>query len=92
MDVTVDTKTLEVSLQDFKITETGKIDVSFSGHQLIDWLANALSDVVTGIFHEQVQGAIEGEVKAMLQSAIDQINSMRPGQKEYLFNQLPLFV
>lgn len=78
VDVTIDTKTVEIILQDFHIIDSGTIDIKFAGHPLLDWLVNAVSKVLTTVFHDLVQNVIEGQVKTTLEQSIQEINDKRP--------------
>lgn len=78
VEIVLDTKTLEVVLQDFKITDAGSINVRFSGHPLLDWLMNALTKVITLITHDIIKNVVEGQVKGLLEDVIAKINNMRP--------------
>lgn len=82
VDVTIDTKTLEVILQDFHIIDTGTIEIKFGGHPIVDWLANVVSKLLTTILHDMVQKVIEGQVKQTLEETIKEINDMRPPHGE----------
>lgn len=75
IDIVFDTKKFEFALQEFKITDAGKIEVKFSGNPLIDWLVNTLTKIVTTLLHDMVQNKIETQVRSALEAAIDNVNA-----------------
>lgn len=75
IDITIDIKSMEIILQNFDITDAGKITVHFSGHPLVDWLTNALTSLATRLLHDVAVNVVENKVGGMLEKAIDRINN-----------------
>ncbi|KAJ8952618.1 hypothetical protein NQ317_000955 [Molorchus minor] len=70
------------TLDNFDITNTGKLSLSFKANVLTDWLANILTTVVTTFLHPVIIGVIQSIVKGGLQAAVDAVNNFIHGISE----------
>lgn len=66
-------------LETFDITHIGKIDVYFDGLGPLDWLINPLGGWIINLVKHKIADAIEGPVKAIIQSKMDSIDMPFPG-------------
>nr|XP_015835604.1 PREDICTED: uncharacterized protein LOC103312896 [Tribolium castaneum] len=72
-------ETLEASLDEFSITNSGRITFHFNGNALIDWLLNLLTDVTTILLKRVILLVVENVIKGGLSAAIDAINEVING-------------
>lgn len=75
VDIAIDLKNMEVTLQGFSIADAGKITVKFSGNPLVDILVNVVSRLATTMLHGIAVGVVQNQVREALQAAIDALNS-----------------
>jgi len=78
IDVNLDLSTLQITDIEFKIT-AGKLDVSFGGNFLTDWLVNILTDLVTTIFRNTIFSITNSVINGVLTDYIDLINEVIAG-------------
>ncbi|KAJ3633052.1 hypothetical protein MTP99_010026 [Tenebrio molitor] len=76
LTLSFDYTTLMVTLNDFRITPSGDIDLEFSGHVFIDWLINFLVDVLAVLLKQVILSRIEEEGRDMLQLSVDEVNKV----------------
>jgi hypothetical protein len=63
------------------------IDFKFTGHALIDWLLNLLTDVVTSLLKKVILSVVEDVVGGALEAIVDEINSILHGNDNSTFIQ-----
>ncbi|GLV39078.1 uncharacterized protein CBL_06129 [Carabus blaptoides fortunei] len=68
VDISIDTVTTEIILQEFQITDAGSVNIHFSGNPIVDWLVNVLSKLVTKLLHGVVIDIVEDKVRGLLQT------------------------
>jgi len=73
-EVSVDFDIKRITLLQFKVVNTGKINLNFHGNPLIDWLLDLLSDVITLIFDGLIYDIAENIIAGKINEIIDQIN------------------
>ncbi|XP_026467686.1 uncharacterized protein LOC113371266 [Ctenocephalides felis] len=77
-DILLDLEDFTFYLQNFKIGKIGKINVSFKGNPLTDWLVNPVVGVVTGIFKGLITGVVSATVENILEGVLNEINNRPP--------------
>ncbi|XP_067006403.1 mite allergen Der f 7 [Anabrus simplex] len=74
LDIIADIETFDIYLQDLKITDAGKIDVTVHGQGLLDLLVDAIADVVTLVFHDLIVNVVAVEVRSVIEKALDELD------------------
>ncbi|CAG9829934.1 unnamed protein product [Diabrotica balteata] len=74
-----DFNTYNATLDNFDIMNTGSIDIHFSGNDLIDWLTNMMTGVVTAFLHPLILSIIQNVFKGTLSDLVDAVNEIIHG-------------
>ncbi|XP_075978962.1 uncharacterized protein LOC142978405 [Anticarsia gemmatalis] len=74
-DVLLDFNNDEVHLQQFRLTEIGRLRVRFTGNILTDWLVNPVLNVFLRIFDTIIIKVVELNIRSAIQDVIDHINT-----------------
>merc|ERR1711935_191035 len=75
LDATMDLANLDtgLQLQEFHISHIGNIDVDFDGLGPLDWILGVVVDFVDAFLKDWLVGLIEGPLKDLIQSILDDI-------------------
>lgn len=63
-----------LSLGDLSMRDSGRFSVKFSGNGLVDWITNAMTTVVTTVFHPLVIRIVENFVKSAGEDLVQAVN------------------
>ncbi|XP_069354369.1 mite allergen Der f 7-like isoform X2 [Maniola hyperantus] len=74
-DVLIDFNNDDIHLQQFSITNIGRLRVRFTGNILTDWLVNPVIGVFTRVFNSIIMKFVEVNIRNAAQMAIVSINS-----------------
>ncbi|XP_045761294.1 uncharacterized protein LOC123864715 [Maniola jurtina] len=74
-DVLIDFNNDDIHLQQFSITNIGRLRVRFTGNILTDWLVNPIIGVFTRVFNSIIMKFVEVNIRSAAQMAIVSINS-----------------
>ncbi|CAH2267206.1 jg2934 [Pararge aegeria aegeria] len=74
-DVLIDFNNDEIHLQQFSITNIGRLRVRLTGNILTDWLVNPVIGVFTRVFNTIIMKVVELNIRNAAQTAIGSINS-----------------
>ncbi|CAG9783018.1 unnamed protein product [Diatraea saccharalis] len=74
-DVLIDFNNDELHLQQFSLTDIGRLRVRFTGNILTDWLVNPVIGVFTRIFDTIIIRVVEINIRNGIQDALDFINT-----------------
>ncbi|XP_067006388.1 uncharacterized protein [Anabrus simplex] len=70
-----DVDTMEIILDDLKITDAGKVDLTVHGPiGILDLLVDTIADVVTTLFHDVVVQIVAKEVRSVVEKSLSEIN------------------
>ncbi|XP_021182747.3 uncharacterized protein LOC110371012 [Helicoverpa armigera] len=75
VDVLIDFNNDEIQLQQFRLTDIGRLRVRFTGNILTDWLVNPVLNVFVRIFDTIIIKIVEINIRNAAQSGIDAINA-----------------
>ncbi|XP_072935475.1 uncharacterized protein [Epargyreus clarus] len=73
-DILIDFNNDEIHLQQFSLTDIGRLRVRLTGNILVDWLINPVIRVFTTIFNTVIIKVVEVNIRSALQGVIDDIN------------------
>ncbi|XP_018579808.1 uncharacterized protein LOC108917603 [Anoplophora glabripennis] len=71
-----DYTTYQASLDLFDITDSGRISLKFTGNDLVDWITNTMTSVVSLFLHPIIIRIVQSIVKGGLESTVDEINEL----------------
>ncbi|CAB3237234.1 unnamed protein product [Arctia plantaginis] len=74
VDVLIDFNNDEIHLQEFKLTDVGRLRVQLTGNPLVDWLVNPVINVFTRMFNGPIIRAVQTNIRSAVQSQIDVLN------------------
>ncbi|CAG4922407.1 unnamed protein product [Colias eurytheme] len=74
-DILIDFNNDEIHLQQFSLTDVGRLRVALRGNVLTDWLVNPVIRVFTTLFNGIIMWTVELTIRNVAQSAITEINS-----------------
>ncbi|CAH0722579.1 unnamed protein product, partial [Brenthis ino] len=83
-DVLIDFNNDSIHLQQFSITDRGRLRVRLSGNIIFDWLLNPLIGVFTRLFNSIIMLVVELNIRNAAQMAIISINSSIADVVKYL--------
>ncbi|CAH0600511.1 unnamed protein product [Chrysodeixis includens] len=74
VDLLLDFNNDEIQLQQFRLTDIGRLRVRFTGNILTDWLVNPVLNVFLRIFDTVIIKIVEVNIRSAVQEEIDNIN------------------
>ncbi|CAK1599792.1 unnamed protein product [Parnassius mnemosyne] len=74
-DVLIDFNNDEIHLQQFSLTDIGRLRAKLTGNVLTDWLINPVINVFTKIFDTVIIKYVEWNIRSALQNGINLINT-----------------
>ncbi|KAF9795154.1 hypothetical protein SFRURICE_004526 [Spodoptera frugiperda] len=75
VDILLDFNNDEIQLQQFRLTDIGRLRVRLTGNILIDWLINPVINTFLRIFDTIIIKVVEINIRNAVQSEIDSINA-----------------
>ncbi|XP_026324013.1 uncharacterized protein LOC113233193 isoform X1 [Hyposmocoma kahamanoa] len=83
-DVLLDFNNDEIHLQQFSLTDIGRLRVRLTGNVLTDWLVNPVITVFTSIFDNIIIKVVEINIRRSIQDVIDFMNTNLKAVIRYL--------
>ncbi|XP_050673741.1 uncharacterized protein LOC126971459 [Leptidea sinapis] len=74
-DILIDFNNDEIQLQQFSLTDVGRLRVAFRGNILTDWLVNPVITVFTTLFNGVIMWTVQLTIRNVAQDAIVAINA-----------------
>ncbi|XP_013195348.2 uncharacterized protein LOC106138678 [Amyelois transitella] len=74
VDLLMDFNNDEIHLQEFSLTDIGRLRVRLTGNILTDWLINPVIRVFTLIFDNMIMRIVANNIRSAIQDGIDVIN------------------
>ncbi|CAH0699054.1 unnamed protein product [Spodoptera exigua] len=75
VDILLDFNNDEIQLQQFRLTDIGRLRVRFTGNILTDWLLNPVLNLFLRIFDTIIIKVVEVNIRNAVQNEIDSINA-----------------
>ncbi|KAJ8734773.1 hypothetical protein PYW08_014023 [Mythimna loreyi] len=75
VDILLDFNNDEIQLQQFRLTDLGRLRVRFTGNILTDWLVNPVLNTFLRIFDTVIIKIVEINIRNAVQAEIDSINA-----------------
>ncbi|XP_013195347.2 uncharacterized protein LOC106138677 [Amyelois transitella] len=75
VDLLIDFNNDEIHLQEFSLTDIGRLRVRLTGNILTDWLINPVISVFTFIFDNMIIRIVANNIRSAIQDGIDVINT-----------------
>ncbi|CAH2068586.1 unnamed protein product, partial [Iphiclides podalirius] len=75
IDILIDFNNDEVQLQQFSLTDIGRLRVRLTGNILVDWLINPVINIFLRIFDTVIMKVVEVNIRSAVQSGIDFLNT-----------------
>ncbi|KAG6453721.1 hypothetical protein O3G_MSEX008262 [Manduca sexta] len=75
VDLLFDFNNDEIHLQEFSLTDIGRLRVRLTGNILVDWLVNPVINVFMRIFDNVIIHAVASNIRSAINSALGVINS-----------------
>ncbi|XP_028162390.1 uncharacterized protein LOC135082235 [Ostrinia nubilalis] len=74
-DLLIDFNNDELHLQEFSISDIGRLRVRLTGNILTDWLVNPVIRVFTSIFDNTIIRVVQNNIRSAIQDGLDFINT-----------------
>ncbi|XP_044272295.1 uncharacterized protein LOC123016144 [Tribolium madens] len=75
LEVGFDFKKKVLTLENFSISNSGKVQFKFTGHAIVDWLLNLLTKLVTSLMKNVILEVMEGVVGGAIDAIVEAINN-----------------
>ncbi|XP_068628676.1 uncharacterized protein [Battus philenor] len=83
-DVLFDFNNDEIQLQEFSLTDIGRLRVRLTGNKLVDWLVNPVMNVFLRIYNTIIIDVVEINIVSAIQNGINFINANLQDSIKYL--------
>ncbi|CAB3237232.1 unnamed protein product [Arctia plantaginis] len=74
-DLLLDFNVDEIHVQDFRLINNGNLRVRLTGNWLTDWLVNPVVSLFVRIFNSTILNTVQSNIRNLIQSTVDGINS-----------------